>query len=325
MADQVTYIEAVNQAMKEEMRRDETVFCLGEDIGIYGGAFKATKGMLDEFGRDRVFDTPISESAIVGAAIGAALMGMRPIAEMQFADFVSSAFNQIACNAATIHFRYGTPVPMVVRLPCGGGIHGGPFHSQNVEAYFYHIPGLKIVAPSTPYDAKGLLKASIRDNNPVLFMEHKYLYRRVKEVLPEEDYTVEIGKGLIRREGEDATVITYGSTLHMSLEAAAFLEKEGYSVEVVDMRSIKPFDKELMLNSCKKTGKVIVVTEDQITGSVAVDWASIIADEIFEYLDAPVKRYGALDMPVPYSPPLEDYYMPSMQKITAELRTLLEY
>ncbi|MFC1728995.1 alpha-ketoacid dehydrogenase subunit beta [candidate division KSB1 bacterium] len=325
MNEQTTYIDAINQALREEMQKDESVFCLGEDIGIYGGAFKATKGLLEEFGRSRILDTPLSESAIVGSAIGAALMGMRPVAEMQFADFVSVAFNQLACNGSTIFYRYGTPVPMVVRCPCGGGIHGGPFHSQNVEAYFFHIPGIKMVIPATPYDAKGLLKASIRDNNIVLFMEHKFLYRRIKEVLPKDDYTVEIGKGLVRRDGEDATVITYGSMVHMALQSASYLAKEGYSIEVVDMRSLKPFDKELMLKSAKKTGKVLVLTEDQLTGSLTSEWASIVADEAFEYLDAPVKRLGALDTPVPYSPPLEDFYLPNQQKISAALKELLKY
>lgn len=325
MAEKITYLEAISQALREEMRTNSEVFILGQDVGVYGGAFKVTTGFLDEFGRDRVLDTPLSESAIVGAAIGAALMGMRPVAEMQFADFISCAFNQLACNGATIHYRFQTPIPMVVRCPCGGGIHGGPFHSQNVEGYFFHIPGIKMVAPATPYDAKGLLKAAIRDNNIVLFMEHKFLYRRVKELLPEDDYVIEIGKGIVRREGGDVSVITYGSTVHMALEAASYLEKDGYSVEVVDLRSLKPFDREIMLESVKKTGKVLVLTEDQLTGSLTAEYASIIANEAFKYLDAPVKRLGALDTPVPYSPPLEDFYLPNTQKITGALKDLLAY
>jgi len=325
MAAPVTYLEAISQGLREEMRRDSTVFCLGEDVGIYGGAFRVTQGFLEEFGRDRVLDTPLSELAIIGSSIGAALMGMRPVAEMQFADFVSCAFNQLACNASTIHYRFLTPVPMVVRLPCGGNIHGGPFHSQNVEAYFFHIPGIKMVAPATPYDAKGLLKSAIRDNNVVLFMEHKYLYRRVKEILPGKDYTVEIGRGIVRREGNDASVIAYGATVHMALEAASSLEREGYSVEVVDLRSLKPFDRELILESVRKTGKALVVTEDQLTGSLTSEYASIISSEVFEYLDAPVRRLGALDTPVPYSPPLEEYYLPNAKKIAGALRELLAY
>ncbi len=325
MVKPVTYIEAISQGLREEMRNDESVFCLGEDIGVYGGAFKVTKGFLDEFGRDRILDTPLAESAILGTAVGAALNGMRPVAEMQFADFVTSGFNQIVNNAAKVHYRWGGKVPMVVRLPCGGGVHGGPYHSQNVEAWFFRVPGLKIVAPSFPYDAKGLLKAAIRDNNPVLYMEHKYLYRRIKEVLPDDDYIVPIGRGIIRREGNDVTVVTYGSTVHLALEAAEELEKEGFYVEVVDMLSILPFDKELMLDSAKKTGKVLVLHEDTLTGGVGAEFSAVITENAFEYLDAPVRRLASIDTPVPYSPKLEEFFMPNTEKVLKSLRELLAY
>ncbi len=325
MSKPVTYIEAITQALREELYRDQKVFCLGEDIGVYGGAFKVTKGFLEEFGRERILDTPLAESAILGVAIGAAINGMRPIAEMQFGDFITSGFNQVVNNAAKVHYRWGAKVPLVIRCPSGGNVHGGPYHSQNIEAWFMRVPGLKIVAPSFPYDAKGLLKAAVRDNNPVLYLEHKYLYRRIKEVLPKDDFTVPIGKGIIRRKGEDISIITFGSMVHTSLEAAGILEKEGYSIEVVDMLSLLPFDRELMLESVKKTGKVLVLHEDTLTGGAGAEFASVISENAFEYLDAPVKRLASLDVPVPYSPPLEEYFMPNTEKVVNSLRELLAY
>ncbi len=325
MADITTYIDAVSQGLREEMRRDESVFCVGMDIGEYGGPFGITRGFLEEFGAGRIVETPISESALMGLSMGAALMGLRPVAELQFADFLSSCFNQLVNNIAKYHYIHGMQVPLVVRCPCGGGVHGGPFHSQNNESWFMHVPGLKIVAPSTPYDAKGLLKAAVRDNNPVIFMEHKYLYRRVKETLPEEDYIVPIGKGIIRRVGDDVSVITYGSTVHMTLEAAAQLEKDGISIEVIDLRSVMPFDRELILKSVKKTGKALIIHEESLTGGVGAELAGIIAEEAYEYMDGPVRRIAALDTPVPFSPPLEEYYFPNAKKIASALRELVYY
>jgi 2-oxoisovalerate dehydrogenase E1 component beta subunit len=325
VADITTYIDAVSQGLREEMRRDENVICVGLDIGEYGGPFGITRGFLEEFGAGRMVETPISESAFMGLSMGAALMGLRPVVELQFADFLSSCFNQLVNNSAKYYYIHGVPVPLVVRCPCGGGVHGGPFHSQNNESWFLHVPGLKIVAPSTPYDAKGLLKAAIRDNNPVIFMEHKYLYRRVKETLPEEDYVVPIGKGILRRVGDDVSVITYGSTVHMTLEAAVQLEQDGISIEVIDLRSVMPFDRELILKSVKKTGKALIIHEESLTGGVGAELASIIGEEAYEYMDGPVRRIAALDTPVPFSPPLEEYYFPNAKKIAAALRELVDY
>jgi len=321
----ITYLEAISQGLREEMERDSSVFLLGEDIGVYGGAFKVTKGFIDQFGEERVIDTPLSESAIIGAAIGAAMMGLRPVAEMQFADFISCGFNQVVNMAAKVHYRWGVAVPMVIRCPSGGGVHGGPFHSQNPEAWFFHVPGLKIVAPSTPYDAKGLLKAAIRDNNPVLYFEHKYLYRRVKGEVPEDDYLVPIGKGDVKREGRDISIITYGSMVHVSMEAAEVLSKEGLQCEIVDLRSLLPFDKELILQSVKKTNRVLIVHEDTKTGGIGGEIAAVITEEAFEYLDAPILRLASIDSPVPFSPPLEEYFMPNAQKITEALRKLAAF
>ncbi|MCC7431886.1 alpha-ketoacid dehydrogenase subunit beta [bacterium] len=323
----ITYIEAISMALREEMRRDSSVFCLGEDIGVYGGAFKVTKGFLEEFGSDRVLDTPIAESAIIGAATGAAIMGMRPVAEMQFADFISCGFNQLVNNAAKMHYRTGMKVPMVVRLPTGGGVHGGPFHSQNTEAWFFHTPGLKIVAPATPYDAKGLLKAAIRDDNPVLYYEHKFLYRRpeIKEEVPENDYVVEIGKGKIFREGKNAVIITYASMVHACNKAAENLAKEGFEVEVLDLRSLMPFDKELILNSVRKCNKVMIVHEATKTGGIGGEISAFINEEAFESLDAPIVRVASIDTPVPFSPPLEEFFMPNEKKITEALIKLAEF
>lgn len=322
-----TYLEAITAGLREEMTRDENVFCLGEDIGVYGGAFKVTQGLLDEFGDDRVMDTPLAESAIIGAAMGAAIMGMRPVAEMQFADFITSGFNQLVNNAAKTYYRWGAKVPMVVRCPSGRIPNAGPFHNQNPEAWFFRVPGLKIVAPSTPYDAKGLLKASIRDNNPVVYFEHKGLYRdrTIHQELPEEDYIVPIGEAAVFREGRDITVITYGKMVHHSFEAAETLAAEGLDVEIIDLRSLLPFDKEMILESVKKTSRLLIVHEDTLTGGIGGEMAAIISDEAFEYLDAPIKRVAALDTPIPFSPPLEDDFLPDTDKILHALRDLAAY
>jgi 2-oxoisovalerate dehydrogenase E1 component beta subunit len=320
-----TYLEAIRAGIWEEMERDSRVFLLGEDIGTYGGAFKVTAGMLERFGPERVFDTPISESAIVGAAIGAAYMGLRPIAEMQFMDFISCAFDQITSFAAKSRYRWGQGVPIVIRGPSGGGVHGGPFHSQNPEMYFVHTPGLKVVAPSTAYDAKGLIKSSIRDEDPVIFLEHKYLYRRIKDELPEKEYVVPIGKAVIRRPGSDLTVLTYGAMVYVACEAAAELEKEGVEMEVVDLRTLLPLDKDLVLESVRKNNKVFILHEDTRTGGIAGEIAAIINEEAFEFLDGPVLRVTAPDTPVPYSPPLEEYFLPKVSDVMATARRLAAY
>ena len=320
-----TYVEAIRQGLWEEMTRDDDVFVLGEDVGVYGGAFKVTAGFLDQFGEERVMDTPLCESAIVGAAIGAALMGMRPVAEMQFADFISCAFDQITNFAAKCRYRWGAGVPMVIRGPSGGGIHGGPFHSQNPEMYFVHTPGLKVVAPSTAYDAKGLIKSAIRDEDPVLFFEHKYLYRRVKEELPSDEFLVPIGKADVKRAGGDISVITYGAMVHNALEAAGVLAGDGVELEVVDLRTLVPMDKTTVLESVKKTGKVILLHEDTRTGGFAGELAALIAEEVFEYLDGPVMRITAPDTPIPYSPPLEEFFLPKTADVIRVARHLAAY
>ncbi len=320
-----TYLEAIREGIWEEMERDPNVFVIGEDIGIYGGAFKITAGMLDHFGEKRIVDTPISESAIVGAAIGAGMMGLRPVAEMQFADFITCGFDQIVNFAAKCRYRWGASVPIVVRAPSGGGIHGGPFHSQNPEAWFVHTPGLKVITPSTAYDAKGLVKSAIRDNDPVIFFEHKALYRRVKEELPQEDYTVPIGKARVFREGSDLSIITYGAMVYVAEEAATELEKEGISLEIVDLRTLLPIDEGTVLESVKKTSRVILLHEDTLTGGIGGEIAARIGEKAFEYLDAPVMRIAAPDTPVPYSPPLEEAFLPNPQKVLEKARQLLGY
>lgn len=320
-----TYLEAIREGIREEMERDPNVFLLGEDIGVYGGAFKVTAGMLERFGERRVVDTPISESAIVGAAIGASLAGLRPVAEMQFADFITCGYDQIVNFAAKCRYRWGAPVPIVIRAPSGGGIHGGPFHSQNPEAWFVRTPGLKVVAPATPTDAKGLIKSSIRDNNPVLFFEHKALYRRVKEELPRGDYTVPIGKARVFREGSDISVITYGAMVYVAEEAAVQLDKEGVSMEIVDLRTLLPLDEETVLASVRKTAKAILLHEDTLTGGVGGEIAARIAEKAFEYLDGPLARIAAPDTPVPYSPPLEAAFLPSVEKVVEKARWLAAY
>jgi 2-oxoisovalerate dehydrogenase E1 component beta subunit len=322
---QLTYLEAIRQGIWEEMEQDPSVFLLGEDIGAFGGAFKATAGMLEKFGPERVIDTPISESAIVGAAVGAALMGMRPVAEMQFMDFISCGLDQIVNMAAKIHYRWGAAVPIVVRGPSGAGVHGGPFHSQSNEMWFVHTPGLKVVAPASAYDAKGLIKASIRDNNPVIFYEHKYLYRRIKEEVPGEDYVLPLGKAVVRREGSDIAVITYGAMVWTALEAADLLAAEGISLEVVDLRTLLPYDEQCVLSSVRKCGKVVLLHEDTRVGGMAGELAAVISEKAFEDLDGPIVRVTAPDTPVPFSPPLEECFLPNVQKIADAARQLAAY
>jgi 2-oxoisovalerate dehydrogenase E1 component beta subunit len=322
---QITFLEAIKQAMYEEMERDPSVVLIGEDIGVYGGAFKTSEGLLEKFGWERVIDTPISESAIVGAACGMSYLGLRPIAEMQFIDFIVCAFNQITNFVAKGHYLWNAPAPIVIRGPSGGGVHGGPFHSANPEMYFVHTPGLKVIYPSTPYDAKGLLKAAIRDNNPVLFFEHKFLYRRIKEEIPAGDYTVPIGKAIVRREGKHLTIISYAAMMHTSLEAAAELEKEGIEAEVIDLRTLLPLDEETILASLKKTNKCLVVHEDTKTGGIAGEIAAILCERAFGDLDGPLMRVTALDTPVPYSPPLEEFFLPNKEKVLHAARQLAKY
>ncbi len=314
--------------MREEMKRDKDVFVLGEDVGIRGGVFRATNGLYEEFGENRVIDTPLAESAIVGVGIGAALYGLRPIAEIQFADFIFPAANQIISEAAKMRYRSNNDwnVPMVIRAPYGGGVHGALYHSQSVEAVFTNVPGLKIIAPSTPYDVKGLLKAAIRDNDPVLFFEHKRLYRLVKGEVPETDYTLPIGKAEVKREGDDVTVITYGLMVHYALQAAEKLEKDGINVHILDLRSLQPLDKEGIIEATKKTGKVIIIHEDNKTGGVGGEVSAIIAEEALFELDAPIKRLAGEDIPaMPYSPPLEKEYMLNPEKIAKAIKELAEF
>ena len=322
---QITYLKAIRRGLWEEMERDPTVFLLGEDIAALGGAFKVTAGFLKEFGEERVIDTPLSEAAIMGASIGAALMGRRPVAEMQFMDFISCGLDQICQMAAKIHYRWGAHVPMVVRGPSGAGVHGGPFHSQSNEMWFVHTPGLKVVVPATAYDAKGLIKAAVRDPNPVIFFEHKYLYRRIKEEVPSEDYIVPLGKAAVRRQGTDIAVITYGAMVWTALEAARTLEDEGISLEVVDLRTLVPYDKDCILESVRKCGKVILLHEDTRRGGMGGELAAVIAEEAFGDLDGPVVRLTAPDTPVPFSPPLEEFFLPSAGKLAEAARKLASY
>src|SRR3954453_12901122 len=320
-----TYLEAIREGLWEEMERDPNVFCIGEDIGEYGGAFKVTAGFLERFGAKRVVDTPISEAGIVGAAIGAGLMGLRPVAEMQLADFITCGFDQIVNLAAKGRFRWGAAVPMDIRSPSGGGIHGGPFPSQNPEMWFVRTPGLKVVCPATAYDAKGLIKSAIRDNDPVLFFEHKGLYRKIKEDLPTEEFTVPIGKAKVVREGRDLSIITYGAMVWTALEAADKMAEEGASVEVVDLRTLLPLDRETVCASVKKTSKVLLVHEDTRTAGLAGELAISITETIFEYLDGPIVRVTAPDTPVPFSAPLEDAFLPNVEKVLEKARWLYRY
>ena len=320
-----TYLQGIRQAIWEEMEADELVYCLGEDIALYGGAFRVTEGFLDRFGPQRVVDTPIAESQIVGTAIGSALMGLRPVAEMQFMDFISCGFDQLTQYAATNRYRWDVPCPIVVRGPSGGGVHGGPFHSQNNEMWFAQTPGLKVVCPATAYDAKGLMKAAIRDEDPVIYFEHKFLYRRIKEELPTEDYTVPIGKAIVRRPGETITLVTYAAMMYTALEAAEVLKHDGIELEVIDLRTISPLDSDLVVDSVKKTHRVILLHEDQRMGGVGGELAARIAEDAIEHLDGPIRRITAPDTHVPYSPPLEEAFLPNAKDVVYVARELARY
>jgi 2-oxoisovalerate dehydrogenase E1 component beta subunit len=320
-----TYLEAISDGLRDEMRRDRNVILLGEDIATFGGAFKITRGFVEEFGPERVIDTPISESGFVGAAAAAAIEGLRPVVEFQFADFIACAFDQIVNYAAKAYYRWGTPVPVVFRGPSGGGFRGGPYHSQNPEAWFTHVPGLKVVQPSTPYDAKGLLKAAIRDNNPVIYFEHKHLYRRIREDVPDDDFIVPLGVADTKREGRDLTIVTYGAMVHECLAVAERLSSEGAECEVIDLRSLCPLDKHSFLTSVRKTSRALVVYEAHLTGGFGGEVAAIIAQEAFDALDAPVTRVASLDVPVPFAGPLEDAVLPTADKIYRAAVDVLEY
>jgi 2-oxoisovalerate dehydrogenase E1 component beta subunit len=320
-----TYLQAISDGLRSEMQRDKRVFIIGEDVGVYGGAFKVTQGFQEEFGPWRVIDAPLSETAIVGGCTGAAIMGMRPVAEMQFADFISCAWDHLVTVAAKQRYRAGTPVPITVRLPSGGGFSGGPFHSQNPESSFAHIPGLKVVCPATPADAKGLLIEAIHDPNPVLYFEHKHLYRRIKDEVPDERYTVPFGEARMHREGDDISLITWGAMVYTADEAAKKLEGDGVSVEILDLRTLAPWDKEAVLRSVEKTSKALVLHEDTLTGGFGAEIAATISEEAFESLDAPVRRIAAPDTPVPFSPPLEKAFIPQVEDVVAGLQELAEY
>lgn len=328
-----TYLEAIREALHGEMRRDPNVFILGEDIGIGGGAFGVTKGFLQEFGPRRVLDTPLAESGFIGVAIGTAILGLRPVVELQFADFVTDAYKMIVDFAACHHYHQGEPLPLTLRLPSGSLGSAGAFHSHNPEGWFFHVPGLKIVSAASPYDAKGLLLSAIRDNNPVLFLEYKKLYHlppdrfppQLAREVPKEDYTIPIGKGRVLREGSELTVLTYGLTVFDALEAAQRAEGEGLDIEVIDLRSIRPFDQTLILDSVRKTGKVLIAHEDHLTGGAGAEWAARIAREAFHHLDAPVERVGALDVPIPFNPSLEAAFLPNAEGILAAVHRLAAY
>ncbi|WP_170007599.1 alpha-ketoacid dehydrogenase subunit beta [Bacillus fonticola] len=324
----MSYIDAITLAMKEEMTRDENVFVLGEDVGKKGGVFKATHGLYDQFGEARVLDTPLAESAIAGVAIGSAMYGMRPIAEMQFADFIMPAVNQIISEAAKIRYRSNNDwsCPLVIRAPFGGGVHGALYHSQSVEAVFANQPGLKIVIPSNPYDAKGLLKAAIRDDDPVLFFEHKRAYRLLKGEVPTEDYTIEIGKADVKREGDDVTVITYGLCVNFALQAAEKLAQDGVETHILDLRTVYPLDREEIVKAASKTGKVLLVTEDNKEGSIMSEVSAIIAEECLFDLDAPIQRLAGPDVPsMPYAPTMEKFFMMNPDKVEQAIRELAEF
>jgi 2-oxoisovalerate dehydrogenase E1 component beta subunit len=321
----VTYLEAIRQGLWEEMERDPSVFVIGEDVGVYGGAFKITAGFVHHFGKERVIDTPISEAAIVSAGLGAAYTGMRPVCEFQFMDFISSGHTQLTNACAKSYWRWGAPAPMVVRGPSGAGVSGGPFHSQNPEMWYVHTPGLKVCCPATPSDAKGLIKAAVRDNNPVLFFEHKYLYRRIKEELPEGDHVVEIGKARTHREGNHVSVITYAAMVFVAEEAAKILEKESISLEIIDLRSLSPLDEEAIEKTVKKNNRVILLQEQNKTGGIAGELAAIINERAFDSLDAPIVRIAAHDIPAPFSPPLEKFFLPKVEDVVREARRLMKY
>ena len=321
----ITYLEAIRQALFDEMSRDERVLVMGEDICAYGGAFKVTEGLIDRFGEPRVIDTPISETAIVGAAIGASYVGMRPVCEVQFIDFIACCFDMLTNFAATSRYRNGAGVPIVVRGPCGGGVSGGPFHSLNPESFFLNTPGLKMVEPSTAYDAKGLLKAAIRDDDPVLYFEHKFLYRRIKDEVPDEDYLVPLGKAAIRREGKDLSIITFGAMVYTALDAAKELAAAGIDAEVIDLRTLAPLDRDGVLTSVAKTSRALLLHEARLTGGIGGELAAIISEEAFEYLDAPIVRVASADSPAPYAPPLEAAFLPSVDEVVAAAKRLVEY
>jgi pyruvate/2-oxoglutarate/acetoin dehydrogenase E1 component len=319
---EMTYLEAISDGLREEMRRDESVFCLGEDIGVFGGAFKVTAGFHEEFGADRVLDMPLAENIIIGAAVGAAAEGLRPVCEMQFADFIACGFDQLVNVAAKLHYRQGVAVPMVVRLPAGGGFSGGPFHSQNPEAWFLQAPGLKVVAPATAADAKGLLVSAIRDPNPVMFLEHKHLYRRERGEVPEGDHAVPIGEARVAREGEELTILAYGSTVGLAQQA---VDELGADVEIIDLRTLCPLDRDTVLASVRKTGKVLVAHEATRSCGIGAELSALIAEEAFEDLDAPVRRLTAPDVPIPFSPPLEQRVLPGLDDMKEAARELLAY
>jgi 2-oxoisovalerate dehydrogenase E1 component beta subunit len=324
----ITYLDAIRAAIAEEMERDPDVFVIGEDVGALGGAFQATAGLRDRFGRDRVLDTPVSTSAIVGAAVGAAMMGMRPIAEMQFSDFITCAFDQVVNMAAPLAWRTAGTMhaSLVIRGPSGGGTHSGPWHSRSPEAWFCHVPGLRVVVPATVYDAKGMLKSAIRDDDPVLFLEQKLLYRRLKEDVPEAEFTVPLGRAAIRRKGRDLSIITYGAMLYGALAAAGRLAKEdGAEAEVLDLRSLAPLDVEAIAATVRKTNRVLLLHEDTRTGGVGGEIAALIAQDLFGELDAPVMRVAAADTPFPYAPALESTYLPSVEDVVVAARRLLAY
>ena len=322
---EVNMIEAIRSALFEEMDRDATVVTLGEDIGVYGGAFKATEGLYARFGPERVIDTPISETAIVGAACGMSYLGLRPVAELQFIDFIACCFEMVTNYVAKSHYLWGAPVPIVLRGPSGGGVHGGPFHSANPEMHFLHTPGLKVVYPSTARDAKGLLKSAIRDNNPVLFFEHKALYRRGKEEVPAGEELIPLGKAAVRREGQHLTIVSYAAMVNVALEAANQLAAEGIEAEIIDLRTVHPLDLDAILASLQKTNRLLVLHEDTKTGGIAGEIAALIFERAFAHLDAPMKRIAALDTPTPYSPPLEHYFLPDAEKVVAAARELAQY
>jgi 2-oxoisovalerate dehydrogenase E1 component beta subunit len=326
----ITYLEAIRQGLYEEMLRDPRVFCIGEDIGVYGGAFKVTEGFIHAFGPERVIDTPISEVAIVSACFGAALTGMRPVGEFQFMDFISSAHSQIINVCAKANYRWDAPAPLVLRGPSGGGVHGGPFHSQNPEGYYAHTPGLKVICPATAYDAKGLIKSAIRDNNPVLFFEHKFLYRRIKEEVPQDDYVVPIGKARVHRAAPEGakkavSVITYAAMVYVAQEAADILAKEGIELEIIDLRTVLPLDREAIAATVRKTNRAICLQEDTKTGGIAGEIMAVINETCFDYLDAPVVRIASLDTPVPFSPVLEEAFLPKPADVVREARRLVAY
>lgn len=325
---QVSFIQAINDALHEEMARDEKVFMIGQDIGVYGGVFKATKGLLDKFGAERVIDAPISEVYIAGGAVGAAMLGLKPVPEIQFADFITPSMDQIIQQAAKMRYRSGGEwtCPMTLRVCCGGEVGGGIYHSQTNEQWFFSQPGLVVILPSTPYDAKGLLKSAIRGEDPVIFFEHKKLYRWIKEELPEDDFTVPIGKAAVRKEGSDVTLVTYGLMYHKSLQAIEMLEEEGISVELIDMRTLLPWDRETIFESVKKTSRAVLVQENTKTGGVMAEVSAAIMEEVFDYLDAPVQRVCGLDVPnAPFAPPMERFFLPNAEKISRVIKKVMEY